>query len=527
MKIEIPLAAIAQASVSGNLLSVSSVPLSTAEREGNWNAILFFEMRNESYSIIFQRKAKVKQYHLTSERLYSHFVGKISLIIKREYLSRVRKKSFIVMTLLVPLLFAGLIIGVITLMLHGQDKHSVLVIDESEVFAGKLKSSNDIQFFYTDAGIDEAKKKFYSLPQDIILYVPYIKDDFDVFNKHKAQIFFKKQPGILLSESIKKQMENIMYDELLEQDSIDEKKVDEARKSAYIKLFMANLDEKGNEKESKTDVMYFFGFGSGLLIYIFILLYGIQVMRGVIEEKSNRIIEVIISSVKPFQLMMGKIIGVAMVGLTQFLMWVILSGVFFSIGQATFLKKYSDELIPVMQKKIPEYKGAGKAANYQDKDEKEVNEDIAMVISALTDTGFMIKLIGCFLFYFLCGYLLYSAMFAAFGAAVDNETETQQFMMPVTLPLVLAYIISVFIMQNPQSPVAFWFSMIPLTSPVVMMARLPFGVPSWELFVSMALLVATFIFMTWLAGKIYRTGILMYGKKVTYKELWKWLRYSG
>src|ERR1051326_7613229 len=429
-------------------------------------------------------------------------MSKISLIIKREYISRVRKKSFIVMTLLVPLLFAGLILGVITLMLQGQDKHSVLVVDESAVFEGKFKSTNDIQFYYTHASIDEIKKKFYSLPQDIILHIPYIKDDFDVFNKHKAQIYFKKQPGILLSESIKKQMENIMYDELLTQDSIDETKVEEARRSAYIKLFMARLDEQGKEKESKTDVMYFFGFGSGLLIYIFILLYGIQVMRGVIEEKSNRIIEVIISSVKPFQLMMGKIIGVAMVGLTQFLMWVVLSAIFLSVGQATFLKKYSNEIIPVMQKKIPDYKGMN-AANFQNKEEQEVNEDVGQVLAALTDTGFMVKLIGCFLFYFLCGYLLYSALFAAFGAAVDNETETQQFMMPVTLPLVLAYIISIFIMQNPHGNVAFWFSIIPFTSPVVMMARLPFDVPLWELLLSMALLVVAFVFMTWLAGKIY------------------------
>ena len=359
------------------------------------------------------------------------------------------------------------------------------------------------------------------------MYIPYIKEDFDVFSAHAAQIFFKKQPGIILREVVRKQMENVMYDELLERDSIDEKKVEEARKSASINLAMMKIDEKGNEKRSDTDAVYAIGFGSGLLIYIFILLYGIQVMRGVIEEKSNRIIEVIISSVKPFQLMMGKIIGVAMVGLTQFLMWIVLSGIFMSIGQATFLKKYSQELIPVMQKKIPDYHGKNNIAQFQNPETEAVNQDVAQILGAVTDPKFIFTLISCFLFYFLFGYLLYSALFAAFGAAVDNETETQQFMMPVTLPLVLAYVISIFIMQNPQSPVAFWFSIIPFTSPVVMMARLPFGVPLWELLLSMALLIATFVFMTWLAGKIYRTGILMYGKKVTYKELWKWLRYSG
>ena len=453
-------------------------------------------------------------------------MSKISLIIKREYLSRVRKKSFIVMTLLVPILFAGLIIGAITLMLQGSEKHYVEVIDESTVFVDELKSTADIHFTFHDISIEKAKKEFYNSPYDVILYIPYKANEYDILKGGSAQLFFKKQPGILLQEIVKKEMENILYDYQLEQYGIDKEKVEQARKF-NLGLAMLKIDEHGAEENSDTSVMYTIGFSSGLLIYIFILLYGIQVMRGVIEEKSNRIIEVIISSVKPFQLMMGKIIGVAMVGLTQFLMWIVLSSIFISIGQSTFLKKYSDELIPSVQKKIPEYKGMNGMAQFQHPTNKEVNEDVAQILGAVTDKKFILTLLSCFLFYFLGGYLLYSAMFAAFGAAVDNEMETQQFMMPVTLPLVLAYIISIFIMQNPQSPVAFWFSIIPFTSPVVMMARLPFGVPLWELLVSMALLVVTFVFMTWLAGKIYRTGILMYGKKVTYKELWKWLRYSG
>ncbi len=432
------------------------------------------------------------------------------------------------MTLLVPILFAGLIIGVITLMLQGADKHYVEVIDESTVFIDELKSTNDIHFTFSDISIEKAKKEFYNSPYDVILYIPYKAGEYDILKGGRAQIYFKKQPGILLQEVLKKQMENIIYDYQLEQYGINKEKVEQARKF-NLGLAMIKIDEKGSEENSSTDVMYAIGFSSGLLIYIFILLYGIQVMRGVIEEKSSRIVEIIISSVKPFQLMMGKIIGVAMVGLTQFLMWIILSAVFLSIGQATFLKKYSDELIPTVQQKIPQYKGMNNpeySGQFQNPGNLAVNEDVAQILGALTDKKFILTLLGCFLFYFLGGYLLYSAMFAAFGAAADNETETQQFMMPVTLPLVLAYVISIFIMQNPNSPVAFWFSIIPFTSPVVMMARLPFGVPLWELLVSMSLLVITFIFMTWLAAKIYRTGILMYGKKITYKELWKWLRYS-
>ena len=452
-------------------------------------------------------------------------MSKIAIIIQREYFSRVKKKSFIVMTLLVPILFAGLIIGAATLMMQGKEKHYVEVIDESTVFIDELKSTGEILFDFPELSLQQAKQKFYSSPYDVILYIPYKANEYDILKSGKAQIYFKKQLGILLQEEIKKQMGNILYDYQLAQYGIDKGKVEQARKF-NLGLAMIKIDEKGEEENSDTSVMYMIGFSSGLLIYIFILLYGIQVMRGVIEEKSNRIVEVIISSVKPFQLMMGKIIGVAMVGLTQFLMWIILSFTFISVGQSTFLKTYSQELIPTTHQRIPEFKGMQNTKQIQPT-QPPINENVVQLLGALTDTKFIITVLGCFLFYFIGGYLLYSAMFAAFGAAVDNETETQQFMMPVTMPLVLSYIISIFIIQNPQSPTAFWFSIIPFTSPVVMMARIPFGVPLWELILSMSLLIITFVFMTWLAGKIYRTGILMYGKKVTYKELWKWLRYSG
>ncbi len=432
------------------------------------------------------------------------------------------------MTLLVPILFAGFILGAITLMLKNIERSNVLVIDESEtVFVDELKSTNEVHFTFTHLPIAKAKKEFYSSPFDVILYLPFELGEHDLLKSYKAQIFFKKQPGILLEETIKKQLENILYNYQLFQFGIDKNKVEEAQRF-HIGLDLTQLDENGNEKLRNTNVTWGIGFASGILVFIFVLLYGIQVMRGVIEEKSNRIVEVIISSVKPFQLMMGKIIGVAMVGLTQFLMWIVLSAIFISVGQATFLKKYSEEMIPLMQKKIPEYKSPKNAIQFQNNiSTKDINEDVAQLLDALSDKKFIFTLLSCFLFYFLGGYLLYSALFAALGAAVDSETETQQFMMPVMIPLMLGYIVSILMMENPQSSIAFWFSIIPFTSPIVMMTRLPFGVPAWELFLSMALLVATFVFMTWLAGKIYRTGILMYGKKVSYKELWKWLRYSG
>jgi ABC-2 type transport system permease protein len=244
-------------------------------------------------------------------------------------------------------------------------------------------------------------------------------------------------------------------------------------------------------------------------------------MRGVIEEKTSRIVEVIISSVKPFQLMMGKIVGIAMVGLTQFVLWVVLTAILAGIGQATILKDFADLKNPALQQNtvpnMPNQVNPQQNINYSEA--AELFKDIQSINFA--------QILFAFLFYFLGGYLLYSALFAAVGSAVDSEADTQQFMMPITMPLVISFIAAQFIMQNPEGQLAFWFSIIPFTSPVVMMVRLPFGVPIWEFALSMGLLIVTFIFMTWLAGKIYRTGILMYGKKVSYKELWKWLRYSG
>jgi len=237
----------------------------------------------------------------------------------------------------------------------------------------------------------------------------------------------------------------------------------------------------------------------------------------VIEEKSNRIIEVIISSVKPFQLMMGKIVGVAMVGLTQFLMWVILTGAIIMIGSAVFLPGLDASSIQEASS-ISQLPSTGQAMN-------QAQLNMMQEVLGTFDMGYIMSILGGFIFFFLAGYLLYSALFAAVGSAVDNETETQQFMLPITLPLILAMYMGMAVVKNPEGSLAFWGSIIPFTSPIVMLVRIPFGVPLWELLLSMGLLISTFILFTWIAAKIYRTGILMYGKKVSYKEIWKWLRY--
>jgi len=315
--------------------------------------------------------------------------------------------------------------------------------------------------------------------------------------------------------SIEKKVEGIVESLNLVQFGIDRE--DFYKVKSTVTLHPVLFSKSGEEEDLSKEKAYV-GFAFGLVIYMFIFLYGVQVMRGVIEEKTSRIVEIIISSVKPFQLMMGKIVGVALVGLTQIAIWVALTFGIMAIGQSVIYEsnfgvdKVAEQMTPEMAKKV-------EAAN-------------AFNTKALIDEDniiFMINwpiMIGWFLFFFLGGYLLYSALFAAIGSAVDSETDTQQFMLPVTMPLVFAYVMSVFIIENPEGPAAFWLSIVPLTSPIVMMVRVAMGnVPIWEMLLSSVLLIAAFVFTVWLSGRIYRTGILMYGKKVSYREIWKWLWY--
>lgn len=441
-------------------------------------------------------------------------MSKISIIIKREYFSRVKKKSFIIMTILGPILFSGLMIVPVWLAMQEQAKHFIEVIDDSKLVDGFMKDNKNVKYDYPPVSLQVAQRDFYKTDYTAILWVPE-----NILTSRKAVLYFKNHPGIAVQERIRSSIEDILYENQLEAQGIDLAKVDASH--IPINVVTEKQSESGLSERTNTGVNMAIGFGAGILIYLFIFLYGVQVMRGVIEEKTSRIVEVIISSVKPFQLMMGKIVGIAMVGLTQFVLWVVLTMILVSIAQATVLSEFSDLTNPALQQNvIPSM--PNQLPNQQNTNYSEAGE----IFKDIMNINF-IQILCSFLFYFLGGYLLYSALFAAVGSAVDNEADTQQFMMPITIPLVIAFIAAQFIMQNPEGPLAFWFSIIPFTSPVVMMVRLPFGVPMWELGLSMALLVMTFIFMTWLAGKIYRTGILMYGKKVSYKELWKWLRYSG
>ena len=437
-------------------------------------------------------------------------MSKIGLIVAREYTTRVRKKSFIIMTILGPVLICGFLTLAIFLGLQDDGKKKVLVEDPHGVFYGKFKSTDKVSYYYSDHVTD--LKDFLKTEYDYMLTF----GGANITHARPLLLFRENYPGsrveLEIRQEVSKVYENMRIAEIKD---FDIEKYEQIKTPVSLDVKPADTSDKRNRDEA------IIGFIMAVLIYMFIFLYGAQVMRGVIEEKSSRVVEVIISSVKPFQLMMGKILGIALVGLTQFLIWVALMFVIMN-GVRSFM------LAP--DKNDPGYQSeqiAGTTASKSVPQQVANDSEVFMMLFYELNYG---KLIGLFVFYFLGGYLLYAALFAAIGAAVDNEADTQQFMLPLTIPLVFAFIISQFSLANPESNALTWSSIVPFTSPVSMMVRASMGFEAgtaWHLPLSMVLLVATFIFTTWIAGKIYRTGILMYGKKVTYRELWKWLFYKA
>ncbi len=414
---------------------------------------------------------------------------KIWLVIRREYLVRVKKKSFIVMTILGPLLMAALMIAPIYLANENQEERLIAVNQQSDF----LLEDTELLHFTSipELEMTNLRKDFSLSPYYALLYI----------EKGKFTLYSNQQISLSVIRDIQRQIEQIVEINNLKEAGIDPQIIENAK--TEIEITTRLIEKDGSSTNSHSEASMGIGFISGILIYIFIFMYGTMVMRGVIEEKANRIVEIIISSLKPFQLMMGKILGVAAVGLTQFILWIILTIIISTIAELTFLDTSS------MTNEI--------SANEQ--------SVILAQLANITGGINLIQILLSFIFYFLAGYLMYSSLFAAVGSAVDAEADTQQFILPITIPLILSFILIQPIMDSPDGTLAFWMSIIPFTSPVIMMVRLPFGVPGWELLLSMGVLVSTFVATTWLAGRIYRTGILMYGKKPSYKELWKWLRY--
>lgn len=442
-------------------------------------------------------------------------MNKTLLIIAREYLTRVRKKSFIILTLLGPLLMAALIIVPVYVATKSERDAKILVVDDNDYYINRFTDTEHLHFSYQSGDIEELKMKCVNSEYDAVLHI------LGGSQSTKLNLYYGEEPPMSLRENIESQMNKLVFDRTVKDSlHVDPKKFDEIKEYSRVSIVTLQLDENGEEKESFADMNRMIGLICGFLIYMFIFMFSSQVLRGVLEEKTNRIVEVLISSVKPFQLLMGKIVGVALVGLTQFVLWVMLTFVIVGGVQLAAPSVFGastpsiEVTAPAGAAQVQEMAGAPTVAE----------PSLFQQLFDFYPFSFM-QLIICFLFYFLFGYLIYASLFAAVGSAVDNETDSNQFTLPITIPLLLTIMLIVPIAESPNGSLSWWLSMIPLTSPVAMLIRLPSGVPFTDLLLSMVLLVAFFLFSVWFAAKVYRVGILMYGKKITYRDLLKWLKY--
>ncbi len=434
----------------------------------------------------------------------------LSLIIKREYLTKVKNKSFIVMTILSPLIMIALIAIVAYLtQINNNKQRTIAVLDEPGLVKDVFKKEGNITYdLLQGVTLDEAIAQVKAKQQYGLLHIPN-SSDVENISEH-IKFYSEESPSLTIITDLESKLEQKLTDVKLQLDGVDLDKIKTAKTHVNI-----SQETFTGETSSKIDNILKLSFGgiAGYLLFMFIIIYGNMIMRSVIEEKTSRIIEVIISSVKPIQLMMGKIIGTSLAGITQFVIWVILGGLAMFILSAMFGISFAEmqsSQQEVMQEAIQQSNNAG---------------GVQAVITAFFNLP-IANLVFAFIFYFLAGYLLYSSLYAAIGAAVDNETDTQQFIMPILMPLILAVYVGIFtVIEDPHGTVSTVFSFIPLTSPVVMLMRIPFGVPIWQQMLSLGLLIGTFILTVWFAAKIYRVGILMYGKKPTYKEVFKWLKY--
>jgi len=452
-------------------------------------------------------------------------MNKISVIIRREYITRVRKKSFIIMTILAPLLMASLFVLLPVLMMNqeGDYKKIAVIEDNSDLFKGVIKNTRDAEYVYLEnTNVEVLKTSFEKAGYYGILYIsPEL-----VNTPNAIQLISKQQPPMGLLQHIENSLEKEIERQKLLTFKIEN--LDEIMKTidTNVSIQTIKIDSSGAVKETSTGISMALAYILGFLMYMLVFIFGAQVMRGVIEEKTSRVVEVIISSVKPIQLMMGKIVGIALVGLTQFLIWIILTMTAVTVLKTTILDKTNPtEISQSIPQNLMSDNEPATVTTQTATMSPELAEFSRMFDNAMNQPWGLI--IVSFIFYFITGYLLYASVFAAIGSAVDNETETQQFMLPVTIPIIIGLMVAMGTMQNPESSLSFWCSMIPLTSPIVMMARIPFGVPYWQIAISMILMLLTFTGFVWMAAKVYRTGILMYGKKTSWKEIWKWLRYSG
>jgi len=442
---------------------------------------------------------------------------KIRLIIGREIKSKLRNKTFLIMTVLAPLLITGFLAFIIQLSQSDNTNQQVMVIDDSKLFKDKLTGNDYISLSYSNLKLEDAVEQFTNKGYSCLLWIsPNIIQG----GSGATKLYFRKSPGFAFQTFIKDQMEKIIYENKLKSNNIDPNIISNSKQ--VVKLILEKVDDKGKPEEQSS--FGTFGFLTGALMFMFILMYGMMVFRSVMEEKTNRIVEVIISSVKPFQLMLGKILGVAILGLIQFLIMGIITFILTTVLSTIFLKDISGQL-KVFKQQQELVKLQGSNANFSQLEKFDDKLEVFDLLEKIEKINFF-EVFICFILYFLGGYLFYSSIMAAIGSAVDSESDSQQFITPVTLPLMIGYLISMKTILEPDSSLVFWASIIPFTSPIVMMSRITNGVPLLELIFSLTSLFASFFITTWLAAKIYRTGILMYGKKTSWKEIGKWLFYK-
>ena len=444
-------------------------------------------------------------------------MSKIGLIIGRELKSKLYNKTFIVMTILAPLLITGFMAMMIKMTQSEKTNQTVLVIDDSKLFQDKLIGNDYVSLSFSNDKLEKAVTEFSSKNFTCLLWIsPNIIEG----GAGATKLFYKKSPGYAFQTFIKDQMERIIYENKLKANNIDPSIISNSKTN--VKLILEKVNDKGNTEEQSSFGL--FGFLTGALMFVFILLYGMMVFRSVMEEKTNRIVEVIVSSVKPFELMLGKIFGVAILGIIQFIVMGIITLVLTTVLSTLFLKDAKSQLekFNTQQELV---KKNGTNVNFEQMQKFDDKLELFDMLSKIEKINFA-EVFICFMLYFIGGYLFYSSIMAAVGSAVDSEADSQQFITPIMMPLMAGYFISTKTILDPDSATVFWGSMIPFTSPIVMMSRITNGVPLWELLLSLSILFASFVGTTYLAGKIYRTGILMYGKKTSWREIGKWLFYK-
>lgn len=433
-------------------------------------------------------------------------MSKIKIIIQREFNTRVRKRMFVITTILTPLLMVSLMVIPVILAKKGSagaTEKRIVVVDNSGIVGGQLKNKGKLTFENSDKTLEQLRSE-----KPKVFGILVIGSDV-LTNPSNVQLYTYSSSTIDIEGAISGSLEKIIESEKIKAYNIENlsRIMKEVKTNVSVQAF--RIDESGNEKQSSSKLSMGMAYVFGFLIYIFIFIYGVMVMQAVIEEKSSKVIEILVSSVRPFELMMGKILGIALVAITQFMIWIVL---IFILGTAAM--QYFGADMASAAGAAPGMSAGG-------------GSDILPALRSMTDAGFLLKTIGSFICYFLGGYLLYASMFAALGSAVDSPGDAHQLQMPATIPLIIAIMVLMNVMRDPNSTMALWFSMIPFTSPIIMMARIPYGVPAWQIVVSLAILAASFVAMVWFAAKIYRVGIFMTGKKPTIQEIVKWARYKS